>query len=172
MNPQFEQAQQLGNLWLEMMTKMMAAAVSMDPTQPPPVAARHLSDISLAAMGQQADKYMRSPQFLAMVKESLDAQIAFRKQLNDFFTDAHHSVKGVAQQDVDALSQSIRQLERRVLNRIESVCDRLEQVSRRLEALESDGDGSGGAAKGDNNGHSKRRGAEPAKAPAAEPGME
>ena len=42
---------------------------------------------------------------------------------------------------------------------------------RRIEPGLRDRDGSGGAGS-DNNGHSKRRGAEPAKAPAAEPGME
>jgi hypothetical protein len=136
MNAQFEQAQEMTNLWLEMVTKMMSAGVTMDPNQSPPDAAHRLRDISLAAMGQQVDQYLRSPQFLGMMKQSLDAQIAFRRQLNQFFTEALHSVQGVAKQDVDALALSVRHVENRVLDRIETLCERLEQVSRRLDALE------------------------------------
>jgi hypothetical protein len=164
MNPQFEQAQQLGNLWMEMATKMMSAGISTDPETPPPEAARRLRDASLDVMGQQADKYMRTPQFLEMIKQSLDGQIAFRKQLNEFFTQAHHGVQGVAKQDVEDLLLSIRHMETRVLDRVEGLCDRLEQLSRRLEALESDADPAG------RNGDA-RRGSSSGEA-AIEPGKE
>jgi hypothetical protein len=122
-----------------MATKLMSAAAtaaSADPKQSPPEFAQCLRDTSLAAMGQQVDRYIRSPQFLAMMKQSLDAQIAFRKQLNQFFTDALHSVEGVARQDVDSLALSVRHVENRVLDRIEALCERLEEVSRRLDVLE------------------------------------
>jgi hypothetical protein len=138
MNGSFEQAQQLGALWLEMATKMMSAGISTDPQSAPPEATRRLRDLSLDALGQQTDKYMRSPQFLEMVKQSLDAQIAFRKRLNEFFTQAHHGVQGVAKQDVDDLFLSMRHMETRVLDRVEQLCARLEQISVRLEALEGD----------------------------------
>ena len=179
MNKQFEQAQQMGNLWLELMTKMLSATVTADATQPPPDAARHLRDITLAAMGQQADKYMRSPQFLELMKQSLDAQIAWRKQLNQFFTDAHHSVQGVAKTDVDALSLSIRQMERRVLNRIETLCEKVEEVSRRIDAIESGKSGGNGGGGGDNGNAGGDKGSSPRLEPPAaieeatvEPGME
>jgi len=136
MNTQFEQAQEMGTLWLEMVTKMMSSAASANPKQSPSEAAHCLRDTSLAAMGQQVDRYIRSPQFLAMMKQSLDAQIAFRKQFNQFFTEALHSVQGVARQDVDALALSVRHVENRVLDRIEALCERLEEVSRRLDVLE------------------------------------
>jgi hypothetical protein len=170
MNPQFEQAQQLGTLWLEMMTemmtKMMAAGVSADPAQPPPQAARRARDVSLEALGQQADAYMRSPQFLELMKQSLDAQIAFRTQLNQFFTQAHHAVQGVAKQDVDDLFLSARHTETRVLDRIEGLCERLDRLSRRLEALER------GSKTADGNGHAATRGNAATIDPAAEVGME
>ena len=172
MNPQFEQVQQLGNLWLETMTKIMSAAIATDATRPPPDAARELRDASLAAMGEQVDKYMRSPQFLDVMKRSLDAQIAHRKQLNQFLTDAHHSVQGVAKADVEALSLSLRQMERRVLNRIETLCERVEELSERLHAADAGKERGGDD---NNNGHTGRA-ADPAATASAdelvEPGME
>ena len=174
MNPQFEQVQQMGNLWLETMTKLMSAAVATDVTQPPPDAARQLRDASLGAMGAQVDQYMRSPQFLDVMKRSLDAQISFRKQLNQFLTDAHHSVQGVAKADLEALSDSFRQMERRVLDRIEALCERVEELKARLHALDSD-QARGGGDGGDNNGNTARAADPAATAPAeelVEPGME
>ena len=165
MNPQFEQAQQLGALWLEMMTKMMSVALTTDAKSPPTDAARHIRDASLGALGQQTDKYMRSPQFLRQMKESLDAQIALRKQLNQFFTEALHSVQGVARQDVDALSLSVRHMETRVLDRIEALCERLEQVTLRLDALEP------ANGRCEDNGHSQRQ-PKTSDAAAMQPGLE
>jgi hypothetical protein len=135
-NSGFEAAQQMGNLWMEYFTKMATASMAVRPGDPPTDAARSIRDATFAAMGQQADKFMRTPEFLAMVKQSLDASIAFRKQLNDLFTQAHHSVQGVAIEDVNGLNASIRRLETRILGRIEDLCDRLDNVSTRLEALE------------------------------------
>jgi hypothetical protein len=174
MNPQLEQVQQMGNLWLETMTKLMSAAVATDATQPPPDAARQLRDASLGAMGEQVDKYMRSPQFLDVMKRSLDAQISFRKQMNQFLTDAHHSVQGVAKADVEALSDSFRQMERRVLDRIETLCERVEKLSERLHALDAD-KARGGGDGGDNHGNTARAADPAATAPGeelVEPGME
>jgi hypothetical protein len=166
MKAQFDQAQEMTNLWLQTVTKMMSAGVMMDPTQAPPDSARRLRDISLTAMSEQLDKYMRSPQFLAMVKQSLDTQIAFRKQLNQFFTDALHSVQSVARQDADALSLSVRHMETRVLDRIETLCERLDQLRQRLDLLEPPN-----TRPQDSNGHSQRE-AKAADAPSMQPGLE
>jgi hypothetical protein len=172
MNAQFEQAQQLGSMWLEMWTKMIAAGSTMDPQQPPPDAARHLRNASLEVISQQTDAYMRSPQFLQMMKQSLDAQIAFRTQLNDFFTQAHHGVQGVAKQDVDELILSLRHMETRVLDRIEHACERLDRLARRLEAAEAHANVAGG------NGNARSDATAPAAGGASEddsgsePGME
>src|SRR5439155_882216 len=148
MNAGFEQAQQLASLWMEFAAKMATTpgALPFRPEQTPTEAARAARDAAFGTMGQQADKYMRSPQFLEQVKQTLDASIGFRKQINDFFTQAHHSVQGVARQDVDAVFRSIRHMETRVLDRIENLCDRLDEVSRRLDAIE----GGAGAAAQDN----------------------
>ena len=135
-NTGFEAAQQMGNLWMEYMTKMATAGMAVRPDAAPTDAARSVRDASFAGMAQQADKFMRTPEFLAMMKESLDASINFRKQLNDLFTQARHSVQGVATQDVDGLTVAVRRLETRVLGRIEELCDRLDAVSTRLEAIE------------------------------------
>jgi hypothetical protein len=137
MNPGLEQVQQLTTTWLDFATRMTAAGLSFQPDQSPPDAARHVRDVTLDALGREADKYMRSPQFLQAIKQTLDTSIAARKQLNTFLAQAHHSVQGVAKQDMDALSLSVRQMQTRVLDRLEQLIERMDEVSRRLEAMES-----------------------------------
>jgi len=132
----FEQAQRMGSLWMEFATRMATAGMAFRPDQPPGDAARDVRQASLSMLAEQTDKYMRSPEFLATVKQSLDASIGFRQQLNELLTQAHHSVQGVAIQDIDSVLKSVRHLEARVLDRIETVADKLVEVSRRLDALE------------------------------------
>jgi phosphate uptake regulator len=137
MNAGFEQAQLITNAWMQMAVRMMSVGMTMTPDQPPSESQRQMRDATLSVMGEQTDAYLRSPPFLGMMKQSLDASIAVKRQLNELFTQAQHSVEGVARQDVDTLLLSVSHMERRVLDRIENLCERLETVSRRLDAMES-----------------------------------
>ena len=137
MNPVFEQSQQLANLWMEMATRMATAGMAFRSDQAPTDAAREVRDATFATMGQATDKFMRSPQFLAMIKQSLDAAIGWRKQFNEMLTSAHHNAQGVAKQDVDTLTLAVKHLETRVLARVEEIAAQLDEVNRRLEAVEN-----------------------------------
>src|SRR4030095_4956445 len=102
------------------------------PDRSPPEVAKEVRGTMFSAMSEQAEKFMRGPEFLGIMKQSLDQSIAMRKQLNELLTKAHHSVQGVAQQDVDTLLLSVRHLESRVLEQMESVVEKLDEIGRRL----------------------------------------
>jgi hypothetical protein len=138
MNSPFEQAQQVAGLWMDFGSHMMDSAKAFMPDRSPPEAAKEVRGTMFSAMSEQAEKFMRGPQFLQMMKQSLDQSIAMRKQLNELLTKAHHSVQGVAQQDVDTLLLSVRHLESRVLEQMESVVERLDAIGRRLDVLETE----------------------------------
>ena len=135
-NGGFEAAQQMANLWMEYVTKMGTAGMAFRAGDAPTDASRSMRDAGFTAMEQTADRFMRTPQFLEMMKQSLDASIAFRKQLNDFFTEAQHSVQGVARRDMDGMTRAIRRMETRVLGRLEELCERIDRMSQRIDALE------------------------------------
>src|SRR5215469_11010948 len=111
-----------------MATKMAAAGLAASPDTPPPDAARQMRSALFQAMSQQADQFMRSPQFLEFIKLSLDSSIQSREQLNEFYTRMHHEIQGVARQDIDHILSGIHQSETRIM-------DRLEEITRRLEDL-------------------------------------
>jgi small-conductance mechanosensitive channel len=134
----FEQVQQFTNLWMEFATRMMTAASAFGPAadKAPPQIAKEIRGTMFAAMSEQAEKFMRSEQFLAMMKQSLDQSIGMRKQLNELLTKAHHSVQGVAQQDVGNLMLSVRHLESRLLEQTELLVGKLADIEQRLDAIE------------------------------------
>lgn len=131
-----QQAQAFAQMWTDFASKMAGAGFSFGADATPPEAARHVRDAMFQAMAQYCEQYMRSPQFLESMKQSMDTAIEFRKQLNDFLTRAHHEMQGVARSDVDALMVAIRRAETRVLARIEDITARLEELGDRLDKLD------------------------------------
>jgi hypothetical protein len=138
MNAPFEQAQQMTQVWLDFANNVASAGMVFRPDQKtPPEIAAQMREATFAAMAQAADKFMRSDRFLGMMKQSLDASIAFRKRMNEFLTQAQHSVQGVAKQDLDAMSLAVQHLERRMLGGMEELCAGLDRINARLDRLES-----------------------------------
>ena len=135
MSSPFDAAQTMANIWMDFATKIGNAGMP-SPESGPPEAAKQVRGVLFDSMTQYTNQYLRSPQFLELMKQSLDASIAFRKQMNDFLTSLHHNTQGVARQDVDSLQLSVRQAERRTLERIESVVERLDEITQRLEKIE------------------------------------
>src|SRR3954453_18065235 len=114
---------------------MKTAGLSGDPAAGPPEAARRVRGAVFQALGESADQYMRSPQFLAMTKQSLDGAIALRKQWTEFFPQFLHAGEAVARRDVGDVMQSLRQVESRVVDRLEDVCGQLDEVGEKLDGL-------------------------------------
>jgi hypothetical protein len=137
MSSPFDAAQTMANIWLDSLARMSTAAMAGQPEAGPVEAGQQARETVFSSMTQYTNAYLRSPQFLQMMKQSLDASIAFRKQMNDWFTSLHHSTQSVARQDVDSIQLAVRQAERRTLDRLEDVAERLDQITLRLEKLES-----------------------------------
>lgn len=132
----FDQAQLFTKLWIDYATKVASASMRSEPDATPHDTARNVRSAMFEAMTQTADQFLRSPQYLEMLKQSLDMAMGFRKQMNDFLTRMHHEAQGTARQDVDSLMLSMRHLETRVLDCMENLTAKLESISRRLDALE------------------------------------
>jgi hypothetical protein len=130
-------AEDLTKMWAEFASKVATAGFSFAPNAPPPEAAGQVRDALFRAAEQYWVEFMRSPQFLEAMKQSMDAAIAFRKQVNDFLTRTRHEAQGTARDDIDALMLCIRHLETRMLDRMDELESRLDRISERL----ADGDG-------------------------------
>ncbi len=122
------------SLWSEFSSMMLRAATAA-PQMTPPEAVRQFRGSTFQALSKYFDEYLRSPQFLQSMKQSLDTAITVRKQMNDSLTKMHHAVQGTASEDVDQLMIAIRHLEQRMLDRIEALEARLDGVAARPERV-------------------------------------
>jgi len=125
----FKQAGEMWRLWLETLSRLGGSFASAQPGSPPPEAARQVRGAVLNAVSEQVDQFLRSETFLQWMKEWLDRTIAFQKQTHEIMTQMHHATEGVAVQDVTAIMGVLRQMEDRLL-------DRLDDLNRRVERLE------------------------------------
>lgn len=131
-----EQTAVFTRMWADFASKMASAGFGFKPDAPPPEAARQMRDMALQAMSSYAEEFMRSPQFLEAMKQSMDSAIAFRKQMNDFLTRANHEMQLTAREDVDTMMQAMRHVETRLLDRMEQLADRIDALAEQIDDMQ------------------------------------
>jgi len=99
-------------------------------------AMRQFQQAFLDSLSKYCDDYMRSPQFLGVMKQSMDNALAFRQQLNEFLDTAAASgfaPPGGAQVDQAVIVDAVRETERKLRDHIEALSARLDRIEARLD---------------------------------------
>lgn len=81
------------------------------------------------SLSKYADDFMRSPQFLESLKQTMDNALAIRRQVDGWITNALKTMHMPTQQDALTAVERLHGLEKRII-------ERLEDVAARVEALE------------------------------------
>lgn len=90
--------------------------------------ARHMQQALFDAMAKYADEFMRSEQFLEMMKKSMDQSLQFKRLVDDFLMKAHRTVQSPVQGDIDDLASLLRGIEERVFERLGRIEERVAAV--------------------------------------------
>lgn len=157
-NPFFPGADMFTRAWSDFASQMMKAGVAFTPDSAPPQAAKEIRSAMFKAWGDYCDQFMRSPEFLDMMKQSLSVSVQARKQLNDFLGQVQHDFQGASRQDVDQLMLSFRRLERRIVDEMERLTDKLGDLATRLDQIQQDLDDRGKDGKKPSSGGKKKKG--------------
>jgi len=128
-----DQADAFAAMWADLASRMGPSGPASGARVPPPDAARQVRDTMFEAMSAYCDRFMRSPEFLGQLKQSLDGAIEVREQLNAFLTQVRHDTQGVSLQDIDGLRQAIEGLQHVIAERIGRVDERLDAIEARLK---------------------------------------
>ncbi len=136
-NTGFDAAAAWMRMWSDCASTMMGTQPQFAPFGTPQEAARQTQSAALKAFSNYCEQFMRSPDFLQMLKQSLAGSIQFRKQLNDLLGQIRHEFQGTSRQDIDQLMLGMRHLEQRVVGGIERVAQRLGELHARLDAIEN-----------------------------------
>lgn len=116
--------------WFDMWAKMspMGVGAQAPPPNPSDEMLRQFRQAFFDAWGKHCEEYMRSEQFLSMMKHSMDSALAFREQMGEMMTKVLHENQAPARSDTDSILLVLRSMEERVLERIERLNERISNL--------------------------------------------
>ena len=125
--------EQFTKFWSDMMAN--AGKFGGQPPPPAPDAAmKQMRRAFFDAWAAQCEEFMRSEQFLDSMKKSMDNALAFKQQMNEFFTKHLHDAQMPARSDTDSILLVLRSLEERVLTKLEDLAARVERLEAGIAA--------------------------------------
>jgi len=136
MNQSFEQAANFQKIWMDSLTNVMGAFSQFNPMTPPPEQFRSMRSGMLKALADAWNDFMRSPQFMEVMKVSLNSAFDMRSMMRENMNKLHEQFETPSKEDVDGILLAIRHVERRVLDRLEGMEERAGELSESLERLE------------------------------------
>jgi hypothetical protein len=137
MSNSFDQAASLQKIWLDSFAKMAGAFSEMSPLSPPPDQFRTLRSGMLKVLSEFWNEFMRTPQFMEMMKLSINGAFDVRSMMRENMNRIHEQLETPTKEDVDGVLLAIRHVERRVLDRLEGMEDRIASIREALEELEA-----------------------------------
>ena len=128
-NSTFEQAAGFQKLWMESFANMAGVWSQYSPASPPPEELRKMRSGMLKVLSNACDDFMRTPQFMEMMKISLNAGIELRRMAKEGMTRIHEQFETPTREDIDGVLLAIRHIEQRVLDRMEGVDERVANLA-------------------------------------------
>ncbi len=125
--------EQFTRFWTDFMNRSGAPGESTNGSEAAPAfgpAARQMQRILFDAMSKYAEDFMRSEQYLKVMKQTMDQSLAFKRVMDDFLTQAHRGVMSPTRDDVDDIASLLRGIEERVF-------ERLGRIEERVAAMEA-----------------------------------
>ncbi len=120
-DPTTEQSATFQKIWMETMSETMQAAFTFTPNSPPPEVLRQIRSGIFSALAESWGQFMRSPEFLDTMKQSMEQAVTFRKATNDFLGKARHQMQAPSSEDIDTIMLAVRHMEKRLLDRMEQL---------------------------------------------------
>ena len=124
-----EQAAAFQKIWTESFSKMFQTAFASGPASPPPDLLRQIRSGIFQALAQSWDEFMRSPQFIEGMKQWMDNAVNFRKMSNDWMARVRNEVQAPSRDDIDTVMLSVRHMEKRLLDRLETLAAQVNQLN-------------------------------------------
>jgi BMFP domain-containing protein YqiC len=119
-------------MWSDFVTESMRAGLSFSIDRAPPEVSRDMQSQMLKAWGDYCEKFMRSEDFLSMLKQSLSVSVEARKQFNDMLANTQHELQLASRQDVDQIMATLQRMEHSMVDYLEELAARLSDLEHKL----------------------------------------
>src|SRR5215468_4808806 len=133
MNKALDQVAAFQKLWLDSFANMASIWSQYSPGSPPSDEMRKMRGGMLKVLADTWDEYMRTPQFMEMMKASLNGALDLKRLASDGMNRVHEQFKTPSKEDIDEVLLAIRHVERRILDRLEGLDDRLAKLDEGLD---------------------------------------
>ena len=136
-----EQAAAFQKMWMDTMSGVSRVWGTYSPEKPPPEQLKDMRNQTFRAMSSSWEEFMKTPQFMQVMRDSMNNGMAWKAASKDGINRMHDSFQTVAKKDVDGVLLAIRHVEKRVLDRIETLQDNISELEADLSKLNKGGSG-------------------------------
>jgi uncharacterized coiled-coil protein SlyX len=136
MDKAFDQAAAFQKLWMDSLANMTSIWSQFSPGSPPTDEMRKMRGGMLKVLAETWDEYMRTPQFMEMMKASLNGALDLKRMARDGMNRVHEQFGNPSKEDIDGVLLAIRHVERRLLDRLEGLDDRVANLDEKIDKVD------------------------------------
>lgn len=133
-----KQAAAFQKMWMDSVSGMGKVWSDYSPQNPPPEELKKLRNGVLRAVSQTWEEYMRTPEFMEMMRETLNNSVQWQKMTKDSTNKVHQAMGSVTKDDIQGVLASVQHVERRLLDHLDAMQSRLEAMQSNLDGAQSD----------------------------------
>jgi hypothetical protein len=136
MNKAVDQVAAFQKLWLDSFANMASIWSQFSPGSSPADELRKMRGGMLKVLAETWDEYMRTPQFMEMMKASLNGALDLKRMARDGINRVHEQFENPSKEDIDDLLLAIRHVERRLLDRLEGLDNRVANLDEKIDKVD------------------------------------
>ena len=114
-----------GQMWTDFFSRMGTAGAAAMPPMPSSAASneavKQMQRVFFDALAKYFDDFMRSEQFLNMMKQTMDRSLAFKQQVDQFLTKLHHGTQSPTTSEMSDIAGILRHIEERLVRRMDAL---------------------------------------------------
>ena len=136
MNKAFDQVAAFQKLWIDSLANMAGVWSQFSPGSSPVDEMRKIRGGMLQVLAETWDEYMRTPQFMEIMKASLNGALDLKRLARDGLNRVHEQFEIPHKEDIDGVLLAIRHVERRLLDRLEGLDDRVANLNEKIDKVD------------------------------------
>ncbi len=133
-----KQAAAFQKMWMNSMSGMGKVWSEYSPQNPPTEEIKKMRNGVLRAVSQTWEEYMRTPEFMEMMRETLNNSVQWQKMTKDSTNKVHQAMGSASKDDIQGVLASVQHVERRLLDHLDAMQSRLEAMQSNLDGAQSD----------------------------------
>jgi hypothetical protein len=132
----FDQVATFQKLWMDSFANMTGVWSQFSAGSPPADEMRKMRGGMLKVLAETWDEYLRTPQFLEIMKASMNGALDLKRMAREGINRVHEQFENPSKEDIDGVLLAIRHVERRLLDRLEGIDDRMATLDEKIDKLD------------------------------------